>query len=43
MDFSRRTLLAATAAGAVGTAGCLDGAFGGTDGAGRGGREQGSS
>ena len=34
MDFSRRTLLAATAAGAVGTAGCLDGAFGGTDGEG---------
>ena len=32
MDFSRRTLLAATAAGAVGTAGCFDGAFGGTDG-----------
>ena len=31
MDLSRRTLLAATAAGAVGTAGCLDGAFGGTD------------
>ena len=32
MDLSRRTLLAATAAGAVGTAGCLDGAFGGDDG-----------
>ena len=34
MDLSRRTLLAATAAGAVGTAGCFDGAFGGTDGEG---------
>ena len=32
MDLSRRTLFAATAVGAVGTAGCLDGAFGGTDG-----------
>jgi hypothetical protein len=32
MDLSRRTLLAATAAGAVGTAGCLDGTLGGGDG-----------
>jgi hypothetical protein len=32
MDLPRRTLLSVAAAGAVGTAGCLDGAFGGTDG-----------
>ena len=32
MDFSRRTLLAAAAAGTAGITGCLDGAFGGTDG-----------
>ena len=32
MNLSRRTLLAAAAAGTAGTAGCLDGAFGGTSG-----------
>ena len=32
MNLSRRTLLAAAAAGTAGTAGCSDGAFGGTDG-----------
>ena len=32
MNLSRRTLLAAAATGTAGTAGCLDGAFGGTDG-----------
>ena len=32
MNLSRRTLLAAAAAGTAGTAGCFDGAFGGTDG-----------
>ena len=34
MDLSRRTLLAVAATGTVGTAGCLDSAFGGTDGEG---------